>query len=278
MSIWWSTVKFKIEHKQHPNVHFYRPDDFKIANKFSTEMLKELKQYLKAIALFGSAVKPDSPPIAGEKDIDVLIIIDDISIRITPEFSEAYRIITEKVAAKHSKRLHITTLKFTDFWEYIRMGDPIGINMLRSGFPLYDTSFFEPLQILLKTGRIRPSPESVWTYFAKAPSTLRNSRWHLLQATIDLYWSVIDAAHAALMSVGEVPPSPGHAAQLLDEKLRKKGLIKDASVKTMDKFYRLSKMITHRQIQDVSGPQYEAYYKEAETFVEDMRKIIEKGY
>lgn len=270
-------MKFKIEKQQKPNLTSIRGDDFKIANQFSADVLKELKQYIKAIALFGSTVKQDKPIIAGETDIDVLIIVDDLSVRLTPEFSEAYRIIVQKIAAKHSKRMHITTLTFTNFWEYMRMGDPIGLNMLRSGFPLYDTGFFAPLQALLRSGRIRPSPESVWTYFAKAPSTLRNSRWHMLQATVDLYWAVIDAAHAALMSVNEVPPSPAHVAELLDKRLASKGLIKEKQVRTMDKFYRLSKMITHRQIQDIKGEEYERYYLEAEEFVEEMRKIIEKG-
>ena len=47
-------------------------------------------------------------------------------------------------------------------------------------------------------------------YFGRAPITLRNSKWHLNQATIDLYWAVIDATHAALMKLGEIPPSPEH--------------------------------------------------------------------
>ncbi len=70
-------------------------------------------------------------------------------IILTPEFVETYRIIVEKLALKHSKRLHITTLKLTNFWEYMRVGDPIGLNILRTSLPLYDVGFFEPLQQLL---------------------------------------------------------------------------------------------------------------------------------
>jgi predicted nucleotidyltransferase/uncharacterized protein (UPF0332 family) len=269
-------MKFKIEKKHHSNISKYRQADLKVANAFSQEVIKELKDYIKAIILFGSTVEADKPIIPGETDIDILIIVDDLSIRITPEFIEAYRIIVEKIAIKHSKRLHISTLKFTNFWEYMRVGDPIGLNMLRSGLPLYDLGFFEPIQALLKSGKIRPSQESVWTYFAKAPSTLQNSRWHLLQATLDLYWGVIDSAHAALMAVGEMPPSPAHVADLLDKALAKKRLIKKKYVETMEKFYKLSKMIVHRQIQEIKGEQYELYYKEAEEFIEEMRQLIEK--
>ena len=271
-------MKFKIEKNTHPNISKYKQVDLKLAEAFTNDLIKELKDYIKAVILFGSTVKADKPIIPGETDIDILIIIDDISTRITPEFVETYRIIVEKLALKHSKRFHITTLKFTNFWEYMRIGDPIGINMLRSGYPLYDVGFFEPIQVLLRQGRIRPTQESIWTYFAKAPATLNNSRWHLLQATLDLYWGVIDAAHSALMSVGEIPPSPAHVAKLMEEKLAKPRLIKSRYVETMDKFYNLSKMIVHRQIQEIKGEQYEKYYKEAEEFIEEMRKLIEKKY
>lgn len=269
-------MKFNIEHKQHHNISRYRQEDIKKASSFATDLLKELKSYIKAVAVFGSTVKKDNPVIPGENDIDILIIIDDVRTTITPEFVEAYRIIVEKLALKHSRRMHITTLKLTNFWEYMRVGDPIGMNILRSALPLYDVGFFEPVQLLLKQGRIKPSQESVWTYFAKAPATLKNSKWHILQATLDLYWSVIDAAHAALMSVNELPPSPAHVADLIQEKLVKPRLVHAKYVSIMRKFYELSKMIVHRQIQEIRGEQYESYYKEAEEFVEAMRKIIEK--
>jgi uncharacterized protein (UPF0332 family)/predicted nucleotidyltransferase len=269
-------MKFKIEEFKNPNASKYMNAEHKIAVAFGNDVLSELKTYIKAIALFGSSVKQNKPIIAGQKDIDVLIVVDDLSIKLTPEFVETYRIIVEKLAIKHSKRLHITTLKFSNFWEYMRVGDPIGLNILRSSFPLYDTGFLEPMQYLLRNGRIKPSQESVWTYFARAPATLKNSRWHILQATLDLYWSVIDSAHAALMSLGETPPTPSHVAEFMKLKLVKKKLLKSKYVETMKTFYKISKMIAHREIQNISGMQYENYYKQAEEFIEEMRKIIDK--
>ena len=47
---------------------------------------------------------------------------------------------------------------------------------------------------------------------------------------------------------------------------------------TMEKFYNLSKMIVHRQLQIVKGKDYELYYKEAEEFIEVMRRLIEKKF
>ena len=80
------------------------------------------------------------------------------------------------------------------------------------------------------------------------------------------------------MAVGEIPPSPAHVAALIEKKLVKKKLVKQKYAKTMEKFYTLSKMIVHRQVQQIKGEEYEAYYKEAEEFIEVMRKLIEKKF
>ena len=168
-------------------------------------------------------------------------------------------------------------MTLSSFWEYAKAGDPVVVNILRDGFALYDSGFYNPLQVLLKRGRIRPSEESVWRYFGRAPRTILNSRWHLLQATLDLYWAVIDSAHAALMRKNEIPPTPEHVAHMLDKIFVKKKLLEKKYVETMHKFYKLSKMITHREIKEIRGDQYDLYLKEANDFVQRMRILIEKG-
>lgn len=266
-------MEFKVRRKPNPNIQHYKDDDLTLAYQFSKELYKEFEVFLKAVVLFGATARRAS---SKEGDIDILVIVDDVSVYLSAELVEAYRIITEKIIGKISKRLHITTLRFTSFWEYIRAGDPVGINILRDGVALLDTGIFDPLQLLLKQGRIRPTAESVWTYYSRAPATLFNSKWHLLQATLDLYWAVIDAAHAALMHHGEIPPSPNHVADLLDEVLVKKGIIEKKYVNTMSDFYILAKKITHREIKEITGPQYENYYRQAEDFVNRMKRVIGK--
>jgi len=81
-------------------------------------------------------------------------------------------------------------MTLSSFWEYVRAGDPVVINILRDGLALVDSGFFDPLQALLFRGRIRPSQEAINNYYARAPTTLNNSMWHVLQATVDLYWAV----------------------------------------------------------------------------------------
>ena len=264
-------MDFKIEKKQSPAKRRYVKSDIDLAYEFAKKIYKEFGSFLKAIVLFGSTARKDSL----KNDIDMLVIVDDVSITITPEVIQTYRVIMERMVADTSTKIHVTTMRFSSFWEYVRAGDPVAINMLRDGVALIDTGFFDPLQLLLVQGRIRPTPESIWSYFTRAPGTLFNSKWHLLQATLDLYWAIIDASHAALMKIGEIPPSPSHVADLLDEKLASKRLIDKKHIKTMRNFYKLAKMIIHREVKEVSGQEYDHYYKEAKEYVNAIKKFIE---
>ena len=98
----------------------------------------------------------------------------------------------------------------------------------------------------------------------------------MLTACVDLYWAAIDAAHAALMKLGEIPPSPDHVADMLEKRLVKERHISRKYADVMRKLYNLSKKITHREIKSISGYEYEKYRKLAESFVSGMKKFIEK--
>lgn len=298
-------MRFEVPRRQPPIIR-YKPEDVELARTFLKKLYDEVGNFIRAAVLFGSAAReikraagrlevaqakaagaappgaaigearPEIGALPEAADIDLLVIVDDVSLELTPELVETYRILVEKLIAETSPRLHITTLKFTSFWEYVKAGDPVAINILRDGAALIDTGFFDPLQVLLLRGRIRPTAESMWSYFIRAPTTLHNSKWHVLQATIDLYWAVIDAAHAALIKVNEVPPSPAHVADLMQSALVAKGFIPRKYVATMKKFYELYKDIVRREIKEIKGRDYESYYKEAEDFVAAMRKVVEK--
>jgi len=249
----------------------YAQDEVELARNFIKKVYDEVGNFIKAAVLFGSLVRKTK---AKPGDIDVLFIIDDVTISLNQELIETYRILIEKKIADTSTRLHVTTLKFTSFWEYVRAGDPVAINILRDGVALIDTGFFDPLQVLLLRGRIRPSGEAIWTYYIRAPTTLHNSKWHIIQAVIDLYWAAIDSAHAALMKNGEIPPTPAHVADLLEEKLVPKGL-NMKYVHIMRLLFDLYKKITHREIKEITGEEYSKYLKDAEEFVSVMGKFVE---
>lgn len=266
-------MKFEIKHNEQKNISRYATDDLETARTFAKIIYKEFGNFISALVLFGSAAQNAHSP---KRDIDILIVLDDVRIRFTKELVETYRILTEKAIAQTApERLHVQSMKLTSFWEYVRAGDPVAINILRSGIALIDTGFFDPLQSLLDQGRIRPSDESVWTYFTMAPASLHRSNQHLLTAAVDLYWAAIDSAHAALMLIGEIPPSPQHVADMLEDKLVSKRLVSSKSSSYMRQLYELFKGIIHRDIKSISGKDYDKFRKIAEEFVDEMKGFIE---
>ncbi|HLC63278.1 MAG TPA: nucleotidyltransferase domain-containing protein [Candidatus Nanoarchaeia archaeon] len=244
-----------------------------ISRKFASQIYKEFGNFIAALVVFGSTIDPTRKK---KGDIDILVVIDDVHIILSPEILETYKIIVEKAILNTDQRLHIQTMKLSSFWEYVRAGDPVAINILRGGLALIDTGFFDPLQLLLKQGRIRPSAEAIYTYFSMSYGSLVNSRKNLLNAMLDLYWACIDAAHAALMKVGEIPPSPQHVSDKLRERLVSKKLIDRKHVSTMHEMYTISRKILHNELREVSGKDYDHYKQRTEEFIQAMKKFIEK--
>ncbi|MBI2550616.1 nucleotidyltransferase domain-containing protein [Candidatus Woesearchaeota archaeon] len=268
-------MEFQVPKQQNPNIKSYNKEELRVAYEFAKRMHGEFGDFLKAIVLFGSTAKHI---VNKAGDVDLLVVVDDVTVTPTQELVEAYRIIVEKMVTDVSTRLHVTTIKLSTFWEYIRAGDPIGMNILRDGVALLDTGFFDPLRALLMRGRIRPSEEAVWTYFARAPRTLHNAKWHVLQAVIDMYWAVIDAAHAAIMVLGETPPSPDHVAFILEEKLVKPNHLDRKYAVTVNRLYLLQKKIMHREIREIKGAYLDTLFKEAQDFVERIDELINKRF
>lgn len=265
-------MKFEVDHRFPPAVTLYPHENLQTAREFAKKINAEFGALVKACILFGESARS----LGEGRDIDILIVIDDVSIVFSPELVQTYRILLEKIVASTSKKLHVMSLKLTTFWEYARAGEPVMMNIVRDGVALIDYGFFDPLQLLLRQGRIRPSPEAIWNYLVRAPATLSNSEWHLLQAILDLYWAVIDSAHAAVMSVGSVPPSPQQMSELIREKLVKPGIVASKYAEWMDTFFKLSKKIVHRELVSISGGEYDKYRVMAKEFVSVMRAVVQK--
>lgn len=264
-------MEFSIQKKRKKSAQDIDENTLNQAYKFTSEIQSEMGDIIKAVTLFGSAARKK----ADVNDIDILVILDDASYNFTPELVRTYKIILNNVTQKINPKIHATTMNFTSFWEYLRVGDPISLNILRDGYPLMDTGIFEPMQQLLSQGRLKPSEEAQWGYFQRAPQNLHKAQMGILQSVLDLYWAVIDSAHATLMSIQEAPPSPAHVADVFEEKIEGTKLIKTGS-KTIRKFYGYSKKITSKKITHISGKEYDNLAKEANYFVDQVEQYLKK--
>lgn len=265
-------MKFPIKSRGHKRQK-YPEKELKIARKFAKKVYNELGDFVVALSLFGSSARGER---AKHGDIDILIIVDDVHVQLTRELVETYRIIIAKAATDvDPNRLHVQTMQWTAFWEYIRAGDPVAINILRDSIALIDIGFFDPMQILLSSGRIRPTPEAIWTYYSMAPSSLTRAQTHIDMGIVDLYWAAVDSAHAALMAIGEIPISPSHVPDEIQKKLVAPGYIHKRYADIMKHLYIVSKKILKRESTGFDGKTYDRYRKLSAEFVDTMKKFIE---
>src|SRR3989344_6804917 len=188
-----------------------------IAMDFCVKVHRKFDRLIKASILFGSQAKNSA---SASSDVDIILIIDDASINWDLELIAWYREELAKIisTSDYRKELHINTVKLTTWWNDLLYGDPIVINIIRYGEGLIDIGgFFNPLKALLMQGKIRSTPEAVYVALQRAPYHLARSKQAELGAIEGVYWTMVDASQAALITAGKIPPSPEHIPLLMKQ-------------------------------------------------------------
>lgn len=261
---------FPISHPQ-PTLR----NEFDIAVKFASQVHKKFATIIKATVLFGSQAKRTA---VASSDIDIVIIVDDASINWDLELIAWYREELGKLVAanKYAHELHVNTIKLTTWWQDLINGDPVVLNILRYGEPLIDIAgFFKPLKALLYQGKIHSTPESVYNALQRAPMHLSRSRASELGAIEGVYWTMVDSAQAALITAGQLPPSPEHMTAMLKETFVDKGLMKADFVYWYRDCFALHKAIIHGHVTNLKGADIDVWQGRAEQFMKKMTEIID---
>ncbi|MGC8885374.1 MAG: nucleotidyltransferase domain-containing protein [Candidatus Nanoarchaeia archaeon] len=251
-------------------------EDYRIAYDFAAKVYKKFGPIVLSIVLFGSAAKGTAKP---ESDIDIVIVVDNVSVVWDETLISWYREELFKIvrADPHKDKLHINTITLSAFWDNVRASDPAIINMLRYGIALVDLGFFEPLKFLLFQGRIRPTAEAIYTVLTRVPWHMLRARVKTLSAVEDMYWAMVDAAHAALMTYGQSPPSPEHIADMLSEVFVKTKKITPKYVEWYKRMYELAHEISNHKIHRVNGEEFEELYQQTQEFTKVMEDLTKKG-
>ena len=248
--------------------------DQDIAYDFSLKVYKRFKDIIKSIVLFGGVAKER---LKKRSDIDLVIIIDDCTVQWDQELIAWYREELGKLINEQSykDKLHINTVTLSVFWEEVRAGEPITINVLRYGRALIDFGgFFEPLKVLLAKGKIRPTPEAIFVTLKRAPMHVMKTRLNILNAVEGLYWGMVDSAHAALMAAGQLPPSPEHVADLLNFVFVKEKRLDKKYVQWYEEVRKLAHEITHGNIKGIDGKDVDDHIDKCNNFIKKMTDIV----
>ncbi len=279
-----SKYKVDISKKENPNLitkevkknvpSLQLKTEHDIAMDFAVKIYKKFNKIIKSIILFGSVAKEES--VSGS-DIDIIILIDDVAIKWDQELIAWYREELDKIlrSSPYQQSLHINTVKLSTWWDDLMRGDPVVINVLRYGEAMIDMAgFFEPLKFLLLNGKIRPSPEAIYVSLQRAPTHLARSKAAQFSSVEGIFWAMVDSAHAALIAVNVLPPSPEHLAVDLRENFVSMGKLKMKYVDWYRDVLVLHKRISHGHIEDLKGAEIDQWQERAKEFVDVMARLV----
>jgi predicted nucleotidyltransferase/uncharacterized protein (UPF0332 family) len=262
--------------KSKSKASFKLRDEHDIAMDFSLKIYKKFSKMVKSVVLFGSTVKKS---ISAGSDIDIIIIIDDASIQWDSQLITWYRTELGKIMRKnpYSRDIHVNTIKLTTWWADLIRGDPVVLNVIRYGESLLDFGgFFEPLKILMAQGKIRSSPEAIYSSLQRAPHHFARSKISELNSIEGLYWAMVDSAHAALIAAEVLPPSPEHVPMNLNEYFVSKKMLDKKHVIAYQGVFELHKKIARGQISDLKGVEIDDWQEKTEEFMKAMAKLVDK--
>jgi predicted nucleotidyltransferase len=256
----------------------------RVAQIHKSLVLRKFEKYVTSYILCGSLVRGDAKKTS---DVDVFIVIDDTDVKRMPrlELKEKLRgiiysyIMEAQELAGVKNILNVQVYILTEFWESVKDAHPVMFTMIRDGVPLYDRSIFLPWKLLLKMGKIKPSPEAIDMFMSMGDKLGEGIKRRLLDIVMgDLYWGVLTPSQALLMLYGLPPPTTkevvGEMKRVFYDKekmLEKKYIdILEEIVITYYKGYE------HGKIKEVKGADVDRLLKDAEDYMKRLKELREQ--
>jgi len=256
----------------------------RVAQIHKSLVLRKFERYVTSYIITGSLVRGDAKKTS---DVDVFIVIDDCDVKRMPrlELKEKLRsiiysyIVEAQELAGVKNILNVQVYILTEFWESVKDAHPVMFTMIRDGVPLYDRGTFMPWKLLLKMGKIKPSPEAIDMFMSMGDKLSESIKRRLLDIVMgDLYWGVITPSQALLMLYGLPPPTTkevvGDMKRIFHDKekmLEKKYI--DILEEIVIKYY---KGYEHGKVKEVKGADVDRLLKDAEDYMKRLKELREQ--
>ena len=244
------------------------------AEEFSEKLVEKLGDKVKVVAVWGSVSKGEH---GYDSDIDTLVILDDTKLqKDVPQ--DAKKKIQKKVtnlAKETDERITIQYFPFlTEFWDSLRKGEPLAIEAVRNGEPLYDTGLFMPAKRLLERGKISGTQESVRKRlkvgaagYKKAEKNLKSSTPHKLEQ------AMASAGQAPIMLAGRSPPGKEKVPDVLEEMFVEQEMLEQEYVEMAREIYEFGDM-GEKNPEDVTGELVDEHLNKTDEFIRRMHKLV----
>ena len=257
---------------------------FRVSQIHKSLCLRKFEKYIYSYVVFGSLIRGEGTK---KSDVDVFVIIDDTDVKRMSrvELKEKLRSIiyqyvaeaTELAGTKDMAPLHVQVYLLTEFWEDVKDASPVIFGAIRDGIPLYDRGGFLPWKLLLRMGKITPSPESIDRFMSMGDKNKDIVNRRMIDAMTDIFWSTLSPSQALLMLYGLPPPNVKETVKEMKkifyekEKMLEKKYI-DILEKIAIKYW---KGYEHGDIKEVSGKEIDELMKDAEAYMKRLKELRE---
>jgi len=253
----------------------------RVAQIHKSLCLRKFEKYIYSYVIWGSVVRGEAKETS---DVDVFVIIDDTDVKRMSrlELKEKLRgIIYQYVMeagelAGVKNKLSPQVYLLTEFWEDVKDVAPVIFTAIRDGIPLYDRGGFLPWKLLLKMGKIKPSPESIDKFMSMGDKTKEIIKQRLMDIVLnDIYWSILYPSQALLMMYGIPPPNTYETVKEMkrifvdNEKMMEKKYV-DILENICINYY---KGFEHGKVKEVTGAEVDKLMKDAEEYTKKLKEM-----
>lgn len=245
-------------------------------------VLKKFERYVVSYVLAGSLVREETNKTS---DVDIYIIINDTDVKRMNryELREKLRAIinsyTFEAAARAGvkNKLNAQIYILTEFWECVKDANPVIFTLIRDGVPLYDSGAFMPWKLLLKMGKIKPSPEAIDMFMSLGDKISENVKKKFNEiVTEDIYWGVITPSQALLMLYGVPPPTPKEIQQGIFRKIfvEKEKLLEPKYADILERIVNIYKKYEHEEIKTISGKEIDELVEKSAEYIKRLKELM----
>ncbi len=254
----------------------------RVANIHKSLLLRKFEKYVTAYVIGGSLVRGTA---GKDSDVDVFVVIDDTDVKRMSRLELldklkgiVYDYIREATALAGVKNiLSPQVYLLTDFWQSVKDAHPVMFTFIRDGIPLYDRGTFLPWKLLLKMGKIKPSPEAIDLYMKQGDQTEEIVKRRMIDAMIDIYYGVLTPTQALIMLAGMAPPTHKETPKIFKEIFfDKEKMVDKKYVKILEKDVEMFRQYEYGKLKEIPGGEIDKMMVEWKDYSNMLKKLREK--
>ncbi|MEM3405960.1 MAG: nucleotidyltransferase domain-containing protein [Candidatus Pacearchaeota archaeon] len=258
----------------------------RLASIHKTLVLRKFEKYVVSYVIAGSLVRGEAKETS---DVDVYVIINDTDVKRMNRFElkeklrsiiYSYIIEASEIAGVKNK-LNVQVYILTEFWESVKDANPVIFTFIRDGVPLFDQGTFMPWKLLLKMGKLKPSPEAIDMFMSIGDKIEEIAKKKLIDIVInEMYWGIVTPSQALLMLYGIPPLAPKETVSEMKKIfLDKEKILEKKYIDILEKIIKLYKAYEHDELKEIKGKEIDVLIEECREYMKrlkELRKQIEE--